>query len=144
MNLRAVLLAFLGVSIILRGLILASDGLLWYDNPVNGHGYALVVFTLVDVILLGLVAIGRGVGAVLVWAVLQTLALLLNPLTAFTINISPMEFALYLYGITPIGSTSSFSCPLLCPPFRYSYIILLIVQIAMAVTAFQLRKMMGK
>ncbi|MEM4303223.1 MAG: hypothetical protein QXQ70_04930 [Candidatus Caldarchaeum sp.] len=140
MNLRGVLLVFLTVSIILRGLILAFDGLLWYDNPVNGHGYALAVFTVVDVVLLSLLVLGRAVRAVMVWAIFQTLAMALNPFTAFTINISPEEFALYLFGVTPIGSTSSFSCPFLCPPFRYSYTALLIVQMVMAAAAYRLRK----
>jgi hypothetical protein len=132
---RGPLLGVLALSAVLRILILSFDGLLWYDNPVNGHAYALVVFTVVDLVLMGVVVAGRGYRTVFIWAILQTLALALNPLTAFTLNITPADFASYLFGLTPIESTSSFSCPFLCPPFRYSYTALLIIQIAMAATA---------
>ncbi|MEM3124042.1 MAG: hypothetical protein QW756_08165, partial [Nitrososphaerota archaeon] len=57
-------------------------------------------------------------------------------------NISPSEFAAYLFGLEPIGSASSFSCPFLCPPFRYSYTALLIVQLAMAAAALRLTRAM--
>ncbi len=141
---RGQLLGVLALSVILRILILAFDGLLWYDNPLNGHAYALVLFTVVDLALLGLVVSGRGYRAVFIWATLQTLALALNPLTGFTINITPAEFASYLFGLTPIESTSDFSCPFLCPPFRYSYAALLIIQIAMAGLAVRILRTVSR
>jgi len=90
---RGPLLGVLALSAVLRILILSFDGLLWYDNPVNGHAYALVVFTVVDLVLMGVVVAGRGYRTVFIWAILQTLALALNPLTAFTLNITPADFA---------------------------------------------------
>jgi len=134
---KNLLLSALLLSAILRLIILAFDGLLWFDNPVTGHAYALLVFTVVDVVLIGTVAAGRGVNIVLLWAILQTIALALNPFTAFTINISVTEFASYLFGLTPIGSTDRFSCPFLCPPFRFSYTALLVVQLALALIAWR-------
>ena len=134
---RNLLLSALLISVILRIVILAFDGLLWFDNPINGHAYALLVFTVVDAVLIGAVAVGRGGRSVLVWAILQILALALNPFTAFTLGISVQEFASYLYGLTPLSSTDSFSCPFLCPPFRYSYTALLLTQIAIAFLAWR-------
>jgi hypothetical protein len=43
--------------------------------------------------------------------------LLLNPLSGLAIGVSPAEFALYLFGLCPIGSFDDVSRPFLCPPF---------------------------
>ncbi len=62
-------------------IILTFDGLLWYDTPKNGHAYALIAFTVIQLTLLS----GRflrsrwSVRATLYWSTTYLL-LLLNPL----------------------------------------------------------------
>ncbi len=118
-------------------IILTFDGLLWYDNPKNGHAYALTAFTVIQLTLLS----GRflrsrwSVRATLYWSTTYLLLLLLNPLTGPTIGISPAEFALYLFGLSPIGSFDDVSCPFLCPPFAITYDLLIACQIAIIVFA---------
>jgi len=142
---RNLLAALLFRSIVLGVIILAFDGLLWFDNPKNGHAYALAAFTAISVVLLGLVVAKPRVGftAAAVWATLQFLMMAADPLSGPQIGISPGEFALYLYGITPISSTSQFSCPFECPPFRYSFAVLLVVQLALAAVAWRARRSIG-
>ncbi len=119
--------------------ILAFDGLLWLDNPKNGHAYALIAFTLIPVFLLGVLLAGRGwaVRATLYWAAAYLVMLALNPLTGPAIGISPAEFALYLFGVSPISGDGGLSCPLYCPPLVISYDILLVCQIVIIVGALR-------
>jgi hypothetical protein len=85
------LVIFLIVSIVFGAETLAFDGLLWLDNPKNGHAYALIVFTLIQVVLLGSLLSRRGwaVKATLYWAAIYLVMLVLNPLTGPAIGISP-------------------------------------------------------
>jgi len=93
------------ISIAVGLIILAFDGLLWFENPKNGHAYALIAFTVIQLLLLSdLLRSRRAVRASLYWSTVYLLLLLLNPLTGPAIGISPAEFALYLFGLTPIGS----------------------------------------
>ena len=125
------------ISIAVGLIILAFDGLLWFENPKNGHAYALIAFTVIQLILLS----GRflrsrwAVRAALYWSTIYLLLLLLNPLTGPAIGISPAEFALYLFDLTPIGSFDNVSCPFLCPPFVITYDLLIACQIALIVSA---------
>ncbi|MEM2746493.1 MAG: hypothetical protein QXK69_08275 [Candidatus Caldarchaeum sp.] len=73
--------------------------------------------------------------AVSYWAASYLAILLLNPLTGPSIGVQPSEFAAYLFGLTPISSFNSVSCPFLCPPFAVSYLILTIIQPIMLIVS---------
>jgi len=120
------------ISIVVGLIILSFDGLLWFDNPKNGHAYALIGFTLIQLLLLtGLFLRPRWtVRAAFYWSMIYLLLLLLNPLSGPAIGVSPAEFALYLFGLSPIGSFDNVSCPFLCPPFAVTYDLLIVCQIA--------------
>ncbi|MCS6769038.1 MAG: hypothetical protein NZ570_01190 [Candidatus Caldarchaeum sp.] len=127
---KNLLAALLILSIAVGVLMLLFDGLLWFDNPKNGHAYSLVVFTLIQLFLLAGVFAGRAgaTKAVASWAAAYLAMLLLNPLTGPAIGISPTEFAMYLFGLTPVSSFDGVSCPFLCPPFAVSYTVLVVLQ----------------
>ncbi len=132
----------LTLSILVGLVILAFDGLLWFDNPLNGHATALTVFTAVQVFIMALLFVRPRFGAnvLFYWSLLYLVILLLNPLTGPVIGLTVQDFALYLFGITPVTSTPQFSCPFLCPPFIISYDLLLIIQAITAAVLFQTRK----
>jgi hypothetical protein len=113
-------------------IILSFDGLLWFDNPKDGHAYALIGFTLIQLLLLtGLFLLPRRtIRAAFYWSMIYLVLLLLNPLSGPAIGVSPAEFALYLFGLSPIGSFDNVSCPFLCPPFAITYDLLIVCQIA--------------
>jgi uncharacterized membrane protein len=125
------------ISIVVGLIILSFDGLLWFDNPKNGHAYALIAFTVIQLLLLT----GRflrprwTVRAAFYWSIIYLLLLLVNPLSGPAIGVSPTEFALYLFGLSPIGSFDNVSCPFLCPPFAVTYDLLIVCQIAVIVFA---------
>jgi len=125
------------ISIVVGLIILSFDGLLWFDNPKNGHAYALIGFTLIQLLLLtGLFLRPRWtVRAAFYWSMIYLLLLLLNPLSGPAIGVSPAEFALYLFGLSPIGSFDNVSCPFLCPPFAVTYDLLIVCQIAIIIFA---------
>jgi hypothetical protein len=129
------------LSIVVGLIILSFDGLLWFDNPKNGHAYALIGFTFIQLLLLtGLFLCPRWtVRAAFYWSMIYLLLLLLNPLSGPAIGVSPTEFALYLLGLSPIGSFDNVSCPFLCPPFAVTYDLLIVCQIA--ITIFARREM---
>lgn len=131
------LTAALAASIVLGILILSFDGLLWFDNPKNGHAYALIAFTVIQLILLGgrFLNPNRATRAVMYWSLIYLVLLLLNPLSGPVIGLSPVQFASYLFGVTPIPSFDGVSCPFLCPPFVISYDLLIACQIAILVLA---------
>jgi uncharacterized membrane protein len=118
------------ISIVVGLIILSFDGLLWFDNPKNGHAYALIGFTLIQLLLLrGLFLLPRWtVRTAFYWSIIYLLLLLLNPLSGPAIGVSPAEFALYLFGLSPIGSFDNVSCPFLCPPFAVTYDLLITCQ----------------
>jgi hypothetical protein len=120
------------ISIVVGLIILSFDGLLWFDNPKNGHAYALIAFTFIQLLLLtDLFLLPRWtVRAAFYWSIIYLLLLLLNPLSGPAIGVSPAEFALYLFGLSPIGSFDNVSCPFLCPPFAVTYDLLIVCQIA--------------
>jgi len=122
--------------------ILVFDGLLWLDNPKNGHAYALIVFTLIQVVLLGSLLSRRGwaVRATLYWAAIYLVMLVLNPLTGPAIGISPAEFALYLLGVTPVSGDGGLSCPLYCPSLVISYDVLIASQVLIIAAALRSRR----
>lgn len=130
-----VLTIILVISIVVGLLILIFDGLLWFDNPKNGHAYALIAFTIIQLALLyGLFrSPHRATKAINYWSAIYLVLLLLNPLTGPFIGVSPAQFASYLFGITPIPSFNGVSCPFLCPPFAISYDLLIACQIAILV-----------
>jgi hypothetical protein len=130
------------ISIVFGAIILVFDGLLWLDNPKNGHAYALIVFTLIQVVLLGSILSRRAwaVRATLYWASIYLAMLALNPLTGPAIGISPAEFALYLFGITPISGDGGLSCPLYCPPLLISYDVLILAQVLIIAAALRSRR----
>ncbi len=136
------LVIFLIVSIVFGAVTLAFDGLLWLDNPKNGHAYALIVFTLIQVVLLGSLLSRRGwaVKATLYWAAIYLVMLVLNPLTGPAIGISPAEFALYLLGVTPVSGDGGLSCPLYCPPLVISYDVLIASQVLIIAAALRSRR----
>jgi hypothetical protein len=113
-------------------IILSFDGLLWFDNPKDGHAYALIGYTLIQLLFLkGLFLLSRWtVRAAFYWSMIYLLLLLLDPSSGPAISISPAEFALYLFGLSPIGSFDNVSCPFLCPPFAVTYDLLIVCQIA--------------
>jgi uncharacterized membrane protein len=125
------------ISIVVGLIILSFDGLLWFDNPKNGHAYALIAFTFIQLLLLtGLFLRPRWtVRAAFYWSMIYLLLLLLNPLSGPAIGVSPAEFALYLFGLSPIGSFDNVSCPFLCPPFAVTYDLLIVCQIAIIIFA---------
>ncbi|MCS6788757.1 MAG: hypothetical protein NZ733_05660 [Aigarchaeota archaeon] len=86
----------LAASILVGIIILAFDGLLWFDNPKNGHAYALISFIAVKALLLFGVITAKSwaLRGVFYWAITYLLMLLLNPLTGPAIGLSPIEFAL--------------------------------------------------
>jgi hypothetical protein len=129
------------ISIVVGLIILSFDGLLWFDNPKNGHAYALIGFTFIQLLLLtGLFfRPRRTIRAAFYWSMIYLLLLLLNPLSGPAIGVSPTEFALYLFGLSPIGSFDNVSCPFLCPPFAVTYDLLIVCQIA--ITIFARREM---
>lgn len=136
--LRGLTLAWLVLSLLLSGLILAYDGLLWADNPKTGHAYALIGFGVIDLVLLVLV-VGMpkvGLQSSFVWGLVQLVLMLANPLTAGAIGLSPGEFANYLFGLKPYSGSPKISCPYLCPPFAYSYDALMLLQLLLAITAY--------
>ncbi|MEM1937806.1 MAG: hypothetical protein QXV14_06705 [Candidatus Caldarchaeum sp.] len=138
--------ALLLVLSLLTGLlILLFDGLLWFDNPKNGHAYSLFVFSAVQLILLLGVVMGRKWAgkAVPYWAASYLAMLLLNPLTGPSIGVQPSEFAAYLFGLTPISSFNSVSCPFLCPPFAVSYLVLTIIQPILLIVSRRAVRRMG-
>jgi hypothetical protein len=120
------------ISIVVGLIILSFDGLLWFDNPKNGHAYALIGFTFIQLLLLtGLFFRPRWtVRAAVYWSMIYLVLLLLNPSSGPAIGVSPAEFALYLLGRSPIGSFDNVSCPFLCPPFAVTYDLLIMCQIA--------------
>ncbi len=140
-RLKATILIFLLASVILSGIILAYDGLLWLDNPKTGHAYGLIFLVVVDVIFIASLPLAparrRLYSALTFWVGLKILLLLLNPLTGPQIGISPSEFAAYLFGLAPISSPE---CPLECPPLRFTYLILLLVHIPLLYGSARLRK----
>jgi uncharacterized membrane protein len=125
------------ISIVVGLIILSFDGLLWFDNPKNGHAYALIGFTVIQLLLLtGLFLRPRWtVRAAFYWSIIYLVLLLLNPLSGPAIGVSPAEFALYLFGLSPIGSFDNVSCPFLCPPFAVTYDLLIVCQIAIIIFA---------
>ena len=125
------------ISIVVGLIILSFDGLLWFDNPKNGHAYALIGFTVIQLLLLtGLfLRPRRTVRAAFYWSIIYLLLLLVNPLSGPAIGVSPTEFALYLFGLHPIGSFDNVSCPFLCPPFAVTYDLLIMCQIAIIIFA---------
>jgi uncharacterized membrane protein len=125
------------ISIVVGLIILSFDGLLWYDNPKNGHAYALIAFTVIQLLLLmgRFLRPRRTVRAAFYWSIIYLLLLLLNPLSGSAIGVSPAEFALYLFGLSPIGSFDNISCPFLCPPFAVTYDLLIVCQIAIIIFA---------
>jgi len=149
---RNILILLLLVSVIIRIVILVFDGLLWFDNPKNGHATALVVFTVIDLILVGFVItrVERGFISTAVYGFFQFIIMLANPLTGPAIGISPTDFAAYLFGISTISGptimvdNSSVACPFDCPPFRYSYPILMIVQLFIGFLAFMGRRALSR
>jgi hypothetical protein len=136
-GLQALVALWLLLSIALSALILAYDGLLWADNPKTGHAYALAAFTVIDVLLLIVVLASPRLGfrASYAWGLVQLVLMLLNPLSASFIGLSVGAFASYLFGLEPVRSFGSVSCPYLCPPFAVSYDLLLIVQLLLFVSA---------
>lgn len=130
------------LSIIVGALILALDGLLWFDNPKNGHAYALILFTVIQAAILGVFIRGErlGVKIMLAWSVIYLVLLLLNPLTGPFIGISPDMFALYLFGVAPLSGSPGVSCPFMCPPFIVSYDLLIVFQIAIITLAYRSRR----
>ncbi len=131
----------LALSILVSFVILAFDGLLWFDNPKTHHATALIAFIIIQVSIGGLLFFKPRTGYRLAfyWAMLYLILLLLNPLTGPSIGIPVEAFALYLFGITPIASTPQFSCPFLCPPFIVSYDLLIIIQIIIIATFLRTR-----
>ncbi|GBC71122.1 hypothetical protein HRbin02_00901 [Candidatus Calditenuaceae archaeon HR02] len=129
------------LSILVGFIILAFDGLLWFDNPKTHHATALIAFTIIQLFIVGLLFFKPRVGFRLTfyWSMLYLIILLLNPLTAPAIGISVEAFALYLLGITPITSTPQFACPFLCPPFIITYDLLIIIQIIIIATFLRTR-----
>ena len=125
------------ISIVVGLIILSFDGLLWFDNPKNGHAYALIGFTVIQLLLLtDLFFRPRWtVRAAFYRSMIYLLLLLLNPLSGQAIGVSPTEFALYLFGLSPIGSSDNVSCPFLCPPFAVTYDLLIVCQIAIIIFA---------
>ncbi len=138
---EVIVLTFLLISAILGGLILAFDGLLWLDNPKTGHAYGLIGFVVLDVVFIASIALlprrQRLYLALSIWGALKIIFLILNPLTGPQIGITPSEFAAYLFGLTPITGPS---CPFECPPFRFTYLLLLLVHIPIVYSSVRLRK----
>lgn len=137
------LIRILVVSSILVGVvILAFDGLLWFDNPKTYHATALIGFMLIQLVIAGLLFFKPHTGSRLAfyWSILYLAILLLNPLTGPAIGISVEDFARYLFGITPITSTPQFSCPFLCPPFIVTYDLLIIIQIIIIASMLRIRR----
>ncbi|MEM2041131.1 MAG: hypothetical protein QXI52_04405 [Nitrososphaerota archaeon] len=136
----------LSLSIVVGLIILAFDGLLWFDNPLNGHATALVAFTAIQVLILVLLFARPWIGirVVFYWSLLYLIILLLNPLTGPMVGISIEAFALYLFGVTPIASTPQFSCPFLCPPFVITYDLLIIIQLVIVVAVLSIQRRVTK
>lgn len=95
--------ALLGVVILVEDYLLGVEGdrFLWYYNDVGFHAYGLIGFLIVDLILVGtILARGRiGVQLALLWSILQTPVMLLDPFTGSQFGIEPAEFARYLFSI---------------------------------------------
>jgi hypothetical protein len=129
------------ISIVVGLIILSFDGLLWFDNPKNGHAYALIGFTVIQLLFLtGLFfSPRRTIRAAFYWSIIYLVLLLLNPLSGPAIGVSPAKFALYPFGLSPVGSFDNVSCPFLCPPFAVTYDLLIVCQ--MAVIIFARREM---
>jgi len=136
---RLALIVISILSIIVGAIILAFDGLLWFDNPVNGHAYALVIFVIIQAVVLG-VFVNRamlGVKLMLAWSIIYLILLLLNPLTGPVIGIPPDRFAAYLVGIAPFAGSPEISCPFTCPPFIITYDLLIIFQVLIIALAWR-------
>lgn len=136
-----VIVALLIASVILGILILALDGLLWFDNPKNGHAHALIAFTAVQLVLLAPTIAGKRwtLKIATIWSLVYLVLLILNPLTVYlwAPEITVADFAAYLFGISPIASFDAVNCPVLCPPFLISYDLLIVVQVLLAVSCIK-------
>lgn len=77
---------------------------------------------------------------ILFWSILYLVLLLLNPLTAPSIDMPIEVFTLYLMGFFPVSSTPQFSCPFLCPPFLITYDLLIVLQIILVATLLRNRR----
>lgn len=132
----------LALSLVVGLVILAFDGLLWFDNPRNGHATALVVFSVIQAFLLGFsfLRFQEAKRMILFWSILYLVLLLLNPLTAPSIDMPIEVFTLYLMGFFPVSSTPQFSCPFLCPPFLITYDLLIVLQIILVATLLRNRR----
>lgn len=70
------------LSIVVSGVMLATDDVLWEFAPT--HAYAVFVFIAIFIILIGLIFLKPALGRLttMVWSVLLLLAMLVDPLTA--------------------------------------------------------------
>jgi len=98
--------ALLAIYIIAEDAVLGPSGgrFLWATANVFApvpHLWGLFIMLAIDLILAGLVLARGGAFATAgaVWGVLQFLAMVLDPLTAFYYNFSTGELATYLFGI---------------------------------------------
>jgi hypothetical protein len=98
-----VLAAVLGVIILVEDAMLGVEGnrYLWALNDKTGRVQTVIGFIVIDLVLVGLVLTKGvlGVKLAFAWGIIQTLAMLLDPLTGPQFGIEPLEFARYLFGI---------------------------------------------
>lgn len=93
------ILVLLALTTVISVYILAVDNILWMDNPINFHAYGLVVFVVVNLILIALNLSKPKTGAtlVLVWGIVQVLALIGDVATGLGLGFTAQESVAYLF-----------------------------------------------
>lgn len=99
---RGIIIGFLVLAVVVSAYILAVDTILWEDNPINYHAYALIGFVVVDLVLILVVLAKPSVGSTLalVWGVFMVLAIIGDAATSLglgSFGFTPKIAAEYLF-----------------------------------------------
>ena len=131
--LKNAVIILLALATITSLYILAVDMVLWEFNPRNGHAYALIAFTVINLLLIGAVLAKPRTGLTItaLWGTLQILLLIADVATGLGIGATPTESAAYLFLGEGAGVRN---------PSGYAVDILLLLYIALAIAGLRGRK----